>query len=206
MNIRSNAAGTADFPATPRKKRDRTHWLYISVIIAVVAGVAVGLIWPEVGKDIGVLGTMFVALIKMMIAPVIFCTIVLGIGSVRKAATVGKVGGLAFVYFLVMSTVALAIGLVVGNLIKPGTGLNISAVAGQGAELAEKAHESGGTMEFIEGIIPPRCCRRSPRAACCRPCSWHCSSASPSRPWGARANPSSTRWPTSRSWSSRSSP
>lgn len=154
MNIRSNAAGTADFPATPRKKRDRTHWLYISVIIAVVAGVAVGLIWPEVGKDIGVLGTMFVALIKMMIAPVIFCTIVLGIGSVRKAATVGKVGGLAFVYFLVMSTVALAIGLVVGNLIKPGTGLNISAVAGQGAELAEKAHESGGTMEFIEGIIP----------------------------------------------------
>ena len=62
---------------------------------------------------------MFVSLIKMMIAPVIFCTIVLGIGSVRKAATVGKVGGLAFVYFLVMSTFALAIGLVVGNLHPP---------------------------------------------------------------------------------------
>ncbi len=62
---------------------------------------------PEVGKSVGVLGTMFVALIKMMIAPVIFCTIVLGIGSVRKAATVGKVGGLAFVYFLAMSTFAL---------------------------------------------------------------------------------------------------
>ncbi|MEP9413492.1 cation:dicarboxylase symporter family transporter [Gordonia sp. VNQ95] len=155
MTIRAKAAGTADFPASPSgKKRDRTHWLYIAVIVAVIAGVAVGLIWPELGKDLGVLGTMFVSLIKMMIAPVIFCTIVLGIGSVRKAATVGKVGGLAFVYFLAMSTVALAIGLVVGNIIKPGEGLNISSVAGKGAELAEQAHESGGTMAFIEGIIP----------------------------------------------------
>ncbi len=69
----------------------------------------------------------------MMIAPVIFCTIVLGIGSVRKAATVGKVGGLAFVYFLAMSTFALAIGLVVGNLLHPGSGLNLSeSVGGQG--------------------------------------------------------------------------
>jgi aerobic C4-dicarboxylate transport protein len=155
MTIRAKAAGTADFPASPSgKKRDRTHWLYIAVIVAVIAGVAVGLIWPELGKDIGVLGTMFVSLIKMMIAPVIFCTIVLGIGSVRKAATVGKVGGLAFVYFLAMSSVALAIGLVVGNIIKPGEGLNISSVAGKGAQLAEQAHESGGTMAFIEGIIP----------------------------------------------------
>ncbi len=66
------------------------------------------------------LGTGFVNLIKMMISPVIFCTIVLGIGSVRKAAKVGKVGGLALGYFLVMSTVALGIGLVVGNIIHPG--------------------------------------------------------------------------------------
>jgi len=91
----------------------------------------------------------------MMIAPVIFCTIVLGIGSVRKAATVGKVGGLAFVYFLVMSTFALAIGLVVGNLIHPGSGMHLSeSSAGKGAELAEKAHESGGLLDFVQGIIP----------------------------------------------------
>ena len=141
-------------PTGEKPKRDRTHWLYIGVIIAVVAGVAVGILAPGVGKDLGVLGTMFVSLIKMMIGPVIFCTIVLGIGSVRKAATVGKVGGMAFVYFLAMSTFALAIGLVVGNLIQPGTGLNISAAAGQGAKLADKAHESGGTMDFIQGIIP----------------------------------------------------
>ena len=110
-------------PPAPPRRRDRTHWLYIAVVVAVFAGVGVGILAPEVGKSIGVLGTMFVALIKMMIAPVIFCTIVLGIGSVRKAATVGKVGGLAFVYFLVMSTFALAIGLLVGNLLHPGSRL-----------------------------------------------------------------------------------
>jgi aerobic C4-dicarboxylate transport protein len=139
----------------PEKKRDRTHGLYLAVIVAVVAGVAVGIGAPEVGKSVGVLGTMFVALIKMMIAPVIFCTIVLGIGSVRKAATVGKVGGLAFVYFLVMSTFALAIGLVVGNILHPGSGLNVSdSTVAKGAELAEKAHESGGLLDFVQGIIP----------------------------------------------------
>src|SRR6478672_1649003 len=146
-----------DTSAPPDKpeKRDRTHWLYIAVIIAVVIGIVVGLVAPDVGKSVGVLGTMFVSLIKMMIAPVIFCTIVLGIGSVRKAATVGKVGGLAFVYFTVMSTIALAIGLVVGNLIHPGSGMHLSeSTAGKGAELAEKAHESGGIMDFIQGIIP----------------------------------------------------
>src|SRR5258705_7505041 len=139
----------------PPRRRDRTHWLYIAVVVAVLAGLAVGLVAPEVGKSVGVLGTMFVSLIKMMIATVIFCTIVLGIGSVRKAATVGKVGGLAFVYFLVMSTFALAIGLVVGNLIHPGSGMHLSeSAAGKGAELAEKAHETGGLMEFVQGIIP----------------------------------------------------
>jgi aerobic C4-dicarboxylate transport protein len=141
-------------PPDPPRRKDRTHWLYIAVIAAVFVGVAVGILAPEVGKSVGVLGTMFVALIKMMIAPIIFCTIVLGIGSVRKAATVGKVGGLAFAYFLVMSTFALAIGLVVGNLIHPGSGMNLTEDAGKGAELAEKAHESGGLMDFVQGIIP----------------------------------------------------
>jgi aerobic C4-dicarboxylate transport protein len=140
--------------ARPPRKRDKTHWLYIAVIVAVIAGIVVGLVAPEVASSLGVLGTLFVSLIKMMIAPVIFCTIVLGIGSVRKAASVGKVGGIALVYFLVMSTVALGIGLLVGNIISPGTGLNIGADAGAGAELAEKAHASGGMTEFISGIIP----------------------------------------------------
>ena len=137
-----------------QSKRDRTHWLYMAVIVAVIAGVIVGLVAPDIGSALGVLGTLFVSLIKMMISPIIFCTIVLGIGSVRKAASVGKVGGLAMAYFLIMSTVALAIGLLVGNLISPGTGLNISGNAEAGAKLAEQAHGAGGTMEFIENIIP----------------------------------------------------
>lgn len=139
----------------PRTSTDRTHWLYLAVIAAVIAGVIVGLTAPGVGKSVAVLGTMFVNLIKMMITPVIFCTIVLGIGSVRKAATVGKVGGLAFGYFLVMSTFALGIGLLVGNLLHPGSSLKITATsATKGAELAGKAHESGGLMDFIQHIIP----------------------------------------------------
>src|SRR5690349_7759622 len=150
----SPTTGATAVPA-PARKRDRTHWLYIAVIIAVVGGVILGLVAPNAAKNVGVLGTMFVSLIKMMITPVIFCTIVLGIGSVRKAATVGKVGGLAFIYFLVMSTVALTIGLLVGNVIHPGSGMHISAnAAGKGAELAEKAHESGGLMDFVQHIIP----------------------------------------------------
>ena len=151
----SPTTGATATPAPARKKRDRTHWLYIAVIVAVVAGVVLGLVAPAAAKSVGVLGTMFVSLIKMMITPVIFCTIVLGIGSVRKAATVGRVGGLAFVYFLVMSTVALAIGLVVGNLIHPGSGLNISAsTADSAAKLADTAEKAGGLSEFFQGIIP----------------------------------------------------
>src|SRR6478752_2487631 len=155
MTQQSDPAAEPPADSEPKKqRRDRTHWLYMAVIVAVVAGVVVGLVAPHLGSSLGVLGTLFVNLIKMMISPVIFCTIVLGIGSVRKAASVGKVGGLAMAYFLIMSTIALAIGLVVGNLIKPGTGLNIPHGSGAGAKLAEQAHGAGGTMEFFENIIP----------------------------------------------------
>ena len=106
--------------STGTAPRNRTHYLYIAVIVAVALGILVGLVAPDAAVELKPLGTGFVALIKMMIQPVIFCTIVLGVGSVASAARVGKVGGLALGYFLTMSTVALAIGLVVGNLIKPG--------------------------------------------------------------------------------------
>ncbi|MDZ5444471.1 cation:dicarboxylase symporter family transporter [Micromonospora sp. 4G57] len=134
-------------------RRDRTRYLYLAVILAVAAGIVVGLAAPEFGKELKPLGTGFVNLIKMMIGPVIFCTIVLGVGSVRQAAKVGKVGGLALGYFLVMSTVALAIGLVVGNLIHPGAGLDLGPdLAGAGKAAA--GDESGGTVDFLLGIIP----------------------------------------------------
>lgn len=135
-------------PQPAAQKKDRTHWLYIMVIAAVVLGAAVGLIAPELGKALKPLGTGFVALIKMIIAPVIFCTIVLGIGSIAKAATVGKVGGLAMVYFLAMSTLALAIGLLVGNVIHPGQGLELKPYD------AAAAGEENPTVAFLLGMIP----------------------------------------------------
>ncbi|AJI78713.1 Sodium:dicarboxylate symporter family [Corynebacterium singulare] len=84
-------------------KKDRTHWLYIAVIIAVVAGIVFGIIAPDQAKSMKVVGTMFVSLVKMIIAPVIFCTIVLGIGSVRATASVGKAGGIALAYFVTIA-------------------------------------------------------------------------------------------------------
>ena len=144
--------GTAPEPA-PAKKRDRTHYLYLAVIGAVLLGIAVGFAAPDFAVELKPLGEGFVNLIKMMISPIIFCTIVLGVGSVRKAAKVGAVGGLALGYFMVMSTVALAIGLVVGNILEPGSGLQLTdEVRGAGAAEAKGASES--TPDFLLGIIP----------------------------------------------------
>ncbi len=129
---------------------DRHTWLYVSVLIAVVLGAAVGLIWPEVGQGFEALGKGFVALIKMMIAPIIFCTIVVGVGSIAKAATVGRIGGLALLYFMIMSTFALAIGLVVGNIIHPGSGLDMANATYD----TSAGGEAKTTQEFVLGIIP----------------------------------------------------
>lgn len=151
MSSTADSAVDAQPGSTP--KRDRTHLLYIAVIVAMVAGIAVGALFPEFGKSLKPLGTGFVNLIKMMITPIIFCTIVLGIGSVRRAAQVGKVGGLALGYFITMSTVALAIGLVVGNIVKPGAGLNLTAeMAASGKEQVGK--EAVTTVDFLLGLIP----------------------------------------------------
>ena len=143
-----------DTQTVPRARRDRTHYLYLAVIVAVLLGIAVGLLVPDFAVELKPIGTGFVNLIKMMISPVIFCTIVLGVGSVRQAAKVGRVGGLALGYFLVMSTVALAIGLVVGNLIHPGSGLNLDAAAAAEGQKAVGDNASEGTADFILGIIP----------------------------------------------------
>ncbi|GAA3049595.1 cation:dicarboxylate symporter family transporter [Actinokineospora globicatena] len=139
--------------ANPPRRRDRTHLLYVAVIVAVVLGVAVGLLFPGAAKGLAPLGTAFVGLVKMMISPIIFCTIVLGVGSVARASRVGRVGGLALGYFLVMSTVALAIGLLVGNLLHPGDGLRLTeALRASGEAQAAKGGES--TTEFLLGLIP----------------------------------------------------
>ncbi|MDQ1007705.1 aerobic C4-dicarboxylate transport protein [Streptomyces sp. V4I23] len=133
--------------------RDRTQYLCLAVIAAVLTGVTVGLAAPEAAVELEPLGEGFIALIKMMISPVILCTIVLGVGSVRNAAKVGSVGGRALAYFLTASTVALAIGLLVGNVIDPGSGLDLTdEVREAGAGKAEGTSE--GTADFLLGVIP----------------------------------------------------
>ncbi|MEV6490511.1 cation:dicarboxylase symporter family transporter [Actinoplanes sp. NPDC051633] len=144
---------TVDTTAAPSQRRDRSHFLYIAVLVAMALGIAVGFLFPEFGKELRPLGTGFVNLIKMMISPIIFCTIVLGVGSIRRAAQVGKVGGLALGYFLLMSTVALAIGLVVGNILKPGAGLNLSTELAETGQ-AQVSEEAKSTTDFVLGIIP----------------------------------------------------
>ncbi len=134
----------------PKKRLDPSHYLYMAVIVAVLLGIVVGLVFG--GKDgfavsLKPVGDVFVLLIKMMIAPIIFCTIILGIGSIAKAATVGKIGGMALGYFLIMSTFALGIGLLVGNIIHPGEGLNL-------ADATYEAPEAADNQSFLMGIVP----------------------------------------------------
>ena len=150
MSLATDDRGRTEPPPPPK---NRTHYLYVAVIVAVLAGIVVGLVAPDFAVALAPLGEGFVALIKMMIQPVIFCTIVIGVGSVASAARVGKVGGLALAYFITMSTFALAIGLVVGNLLQPGDGLRLDeSVASAGQAEAEGGH--GSTTEFLLGIIP----------------------------------------------------
>jgi aerobic C4-dicarboxylate transport protein len=132
-----------------RKRRDKTHYLYVAVVIAVAAGVTTGLLAPDFAKSLKPLGDVFISLIKMMISPIIFCTIVLGVGSIAKATTVGKVGVIALGYFMVMSTAALAIGLVVGNLIIPGHGMNLHDL-----HYTAPTGDHAGGIDFLMEIVP----------------------------------------------------
>src|SRR4051794_2650520 len=98
--------------------------LYVQVLAAVLIGVLLGHFWPETGEQMKPLGDGFIKLIKMMIAPIIFCTVVTGIAGMEDMKKVGKTGGLALLYFEVVSSVALLIGLLLVNTLKPGVGVN----------------------------------------------------------------------------------
>jgi aerobic C4-dicarboxylate transport protein len=129
----------------------RTPWykvLYVQVLIAIALGVLVGHFWPKTGAALKPLGDAFIALIKMMIAPVIFCTVVHGIASMSDLKKVGRVGAKALLYFEVVSTVALAIGLLVGEIVRPGAGFNIDP-----ATLDTKAVASYVTRAKDEGVV-----------------------------------------------------
>ena len=122
--------------------------LYIQVLIAIAIGIVLGHYFPKTGVAMKPLGDGFIALIKMMIAPVIFCTVVHGIGSMRDLAKVGRVGLKTLLYFETVSTVALAIGLLVGEVIQPGKGFNIDP-----STLDPKAVASYVTAAKSEGVV-----------------------------------------------------
>jgi aerobic C4-dicarboxylate transport protein len=130
--------------------------LYIQVLIGVLLGILVGYFFPHTGKALKPLGDGFIKLIKMLIGPVIFCTVVHGIASLEDLKKLGRVGLKAILYFEVVSTLALAIGLIVVNLLKPGAGFNIDPTTLDpkiATSYAQKAHELSAT-EFVLHIIP----------------------------------------------------
>ena len=130
--------------------------LYVQVLIAIALGAAIGHFWPDFGASLKPLGDGFIKLVKMIIAPVIFLTVVTGIAGMRELASVGRVAGKAFTYFLFFSTLALIVGLIVANTVQPGAGLNIDPAtldAGAVAGYASQAQDSTLTA-FLLDIIP----------------------------------------------------
>ncbi|MDQ0186795.1 C4-dicarboxylate transporter DctP [Cytobacillus sp. FSL W7-1323] len=129
--------------------------LTVQVLTAIALGVLVGLIWPDIGKELQPLGTTFINAVKMVIAPIIFLTIVLGIAKMGDMKKVGKVGGKAFIYFEVVTTLALVIGLLVVNIVKPGDGLNFNELEqGDVSQYTTNAEEGIDWIEFVTHIVP----------------------------------------------------
>src|SRR3954449_12648083 len=119
-----------------------TH-LYVQVLAAIIIGVLLGHFWPAIGAQMRPLGDLFVKLIKMLIAPIIFCTVVHGIASMEDMKKVGRVGVKALVYFEVMTTVALIFGLLVVNLWQPGAGMNVDPAALDTSGIAAYTKQAG---------------------------------------------------------------
>ena len=130
--------------------------LYVQVIFAVVAGVLLGHFYPSVGAEMKPLGDGFIKLIKMIIAPIIFCTVVIGIAGMEDMKKVGKTGGLALLYFEVVSTIALIIGLILVNVLKPGEGMNINPATLDTKAIAAYTGpgKMTGSVDFLLNIIP----------------------------------------------------
>jgi aerobic C4-dicarboxylate transport protein len=130
--------------------------LYAQVLVAIVIGVLLGYFYPSLGEAMKPLGDAFIKLIKMLIAPIIFCTVVIGIAGMEDMKKVGKTGGLALLYFEVVSTLALIVGLVFVNLLKPGAGLHIDPATLDTKAVAAYTGpgKMASTTEFLLNVIP----------------------------------------------------
>ena len=128
--------------------------LTVQVLTAIALGALLGALAPDLGKSLRPLGDTFVKLVKMVIGPIIFLTIVLGIANMVDLKKVGKVGGKAFLYFEIVSTFALAIGLVIVNVTRPGDGIDVSALAKGDISQYAKAGEGMKFVDFLTNIVP----------------------------------------------------
>ena len=140
----------------PLRKQKFYQILYVQVIFAIVVGILLGHFYPDIGESMKPLGDAFIKLVKMIIAPVIFLTVVTGIAGMNNMKSVGRVAGKAMMYFITFSTLALIVGMIVANVVHPGSGLNIDPATLHGekvAEYVEKAHDTTITGFFMD-IIP----------------------------------------------------
>ena len=142
-------------PAVPESSGKR-NTLYLQVLAAIVVGVLVGYLWPDFGASLKPLGDGFIKLVKMLIAPIIFATVVVGLAGMGDLKKVGRVGGKALLYFEIVSTLALIIGLVVANVFTPGAGVHANAASLDAKAVAgyTKAAQGQTTAEFLLHIIP----------------------------------------------------
>lgn len=130
--------------------------LYFQVLLAITVGVLLGHFYPDIGAQMKPLGDGFVKLIKMIIAPVIFCTVVTGIAGMESMKAVGRTGAIALLYFEIVSTLALIIGLVIVNIVQPGAGMNVDPAALDAKAVAVYAEQaqSQGIIPFLLDVIP----------------------------------------------------
>src|SRR5437867_9742628 len=130
--------------------------LYVQVLTAIAIGVALGYFYPDSGAAMKPLGDGFIKLIKMIIAPIIFCTVVVGIAGMEDMKKVGKTGGLALLYFEVVSTIALIVGLTLVNLLQPGSGMNVDphTLDTKGIAAYTGPGKMQSTTEFLLNVIP----------------------------------------------------
>src|SRR5450432_4031486 len=145
-------------PTAEQGARPRPFYksLYLQVITAIVIGVLLGYFYPHAGEAMKPFGDGFIKLIKMIIAPVIFCTVVVGIAGMEDMKKVGKTGGLALLYFEVVSSIALIVGLTIVNVVQPGAGMNVDPNALDTKSVAAYTGpgKMQGTVEFLLNIIP----------------------------------------------------
>jgi aerobic C4-dicarboxylate transport protein len=130
--------------------------LYFQVVVALIAGIALGYFYPAIATDMKPLGDAFINGIKMVVTPVVFCTIVSGIAGMESLKKVGRVGGKAVLYFEVVTTLALVIGMIVANVVQPGAGINADLASldkGAVAKIADNAHPET-VLGYITSIIP----------------------------------------------------